>query len=269
MNRTLLTGGTGTLGTALRPRLLDAGHSVRATSRSPPADDDVEWVEMDLCDGTGVDEAVTDVDVIIHTATAPQGDSEAVDVDGTKRLLEAAANAGVSNFLYVSIVGIDEIPFSYYQHKLAAEQTVESSAVPSTILRSTQFHQFLDDILGTVSRLPFWPLPTKMKLQPIDVCEVADAVVEQARPEPQGRVPDIGGPKILTLGDIATAYRRARGLRRPVVRLPIPGGTASAFRAGKATCPDRAVGTLGWEAWLAEQYGSGTEEPASRTASPL
>jgi uncharacterized protein YbjT (DUF2867 family) len=152
MVRTLVTGGAGTLGSALRPRLLEAGHNVRASSRSPPADGDVEWVEMDLVEGTGVADAATDVDVIVHTTTAPQGDSEAVDVEGTERLLDAAAAAGVANFVYVSIVGVGEIPFPYYEHKLAAERAVEKSDVPSTIVRSTQFHSFVADLLGGLWR---------------------------------------------------------------------------------------------------------------------
>lgn len=250
MVRTVVTGGTGTLGQALRPRLLDAGHDVRATSRSPPADDAVEWVEMDLLDGTGIETAVADADVVIHAATAPQGDSEAVDVAGTERLLNAADDAGVSNFLYVSIVGVDEIPFSYYEHKLTAERAVESSVVPSTIVRATQFHQFLTDLLGSVSRLPVWPLPTKFRLQPIDAGEAADALVEHATPDPKGRVPVVGGPEVLTLGEIVTSYRETRGPWRPIVRLPVPGSVASGFRGGDATRPERDVGTVTWEDWL-------------------
>jgi uncharacterized protein YbjT (DUF2867 family) len=76
-------------------------------------------------------------------------------------------------------------------------------------------------------------------------------------PEADGRVDPVGGPAVATLGDLARAYRDARGLRRPVVRLPVPGAVARGFRAGGATCPDRAVGTRTWEEWLAERYGEG------------
>lgn len=268
MPHTLLTGGTGTLGKALRPRLQKAGRSVRATSRSPPDDDDddIEWVEMDLADGTGIEAALEDVDVVIHTASAPQGDSEAVDVAGTERLLEAADDAGISNFLYVSIVGIDNIPFSYYQHKLKAEQLVEESDVSSTIIRSTQFHQFLDEMLSPLRWLPLWPMPTNLKLQPIDVRKVADTITEHATTKASGRVPDLGGPDVLTLGEILQSYQSARDFWRPVVRLPIPGGTTSAFRAGEATCPDRTVGTMSWDAWLEEQYSSEGSAAASPSA---
>lgn len=252
--RTLVTGGTGTLGSALLPRLREAGYDVRATSRSPPSDDEVEWVAMDLADGTGIREAVADVDVVVHTASSARGDTEAVDVDGTDRLLEAAADAGVSNVVYVSIVGIDDIPYSYYQHKLTAERAVEASDVPSTVLRSTQFHPFLQEVLGAVARLPVWPFPTKMKFQPIDVDAVADRLVEHATPESSGRLKPIGGPEVRTLGELASAYRDARGTWRPIVRVPVPGAVFSAFRDGAATCPDRAVGSVTWEEWLESEY---------------
>lgn len=258
MSRVLLTGATGVLGTELRPRLLEAGHDVRAASRSPPdegGDGDVEWVEMDLEAGTGIRTAIVDADVVVHAASDARGDHEAVDVEGTRKLLDAAEATGVENFLYVSIVGIDDIPYSYYEHKLEAEAAIESSSVPSTIVRITQFYPFVAALLSAVRRLPVWPLPTDFRLQPIDTGEAAAAVVERALPEPAGRVPDVGGPEVLSVRELAEGYREALGLRRPIVRLPLPGGVASAFRAGEATCPDRDVGTRTWAEWLDAQDG--------------
>ncbi|WP_049941774.1 SDR family oxidoreductase [Haloterrigena turkmenica] len=250
--RTLLTGATGTLGRALRPRLRDAGHDVVAASRSPPSTDraDVEWVRTDFAAETGIRDAVSDVDVVVHAATAPRGDTESVDVRGTERLLVAAADAGVSNFVYVSIVGVDEIPYSYYEHKLTAERIVAESPVPSTIVRATQFHSFVHDILETIARVPIWPLPTGIRLQPIDVGEAAAAIADYATPEAAGRAPDVGGPEILTVRELAETYREVRGLRRPIVRLPLPGEVAAGFRSGAACCPDRTVGTTTWGTWL-------------------
>ena len=256
MTRTLVTGATGTLGTALRRKLAAAGREVRAASRSPPgrSEETVEWIELDLTDGTGVESAVDSVDVVVHAATAPRGDTEAVDVNGTERLLAAAADAGVANFVYPSIVGIDEIPFAYYEHKAAAEAAVEESAVPSTIVRATQFHSFVADLLDSVAKLPVWPLPTEIPLQPVAADEVAAAIVDHATEEATGRTDPIGGPEVRSVGDLTRAYRDARGLRRPVIRLPLPGSIAAGFRAGHATCPDHAVETVTWEAWLAGRY---------------
>lgn len=257
MTRTLVTGATGTLGGKLLPRLRRAGHEVVAASRSPPSNDTAtEWVRMDLTDGTGLEEALAGTDIVIHAATAPTGNSEAVDVHGTERLLQHAADADVANFLYISIVGADQIPFSYYTHKVTAAEAVASSRVPSTIVRATQFHSFVADTLGSISRLPVWPLPTAFKIQPIDAGEVASEIVDCATIEAAGPVPKIGGPEVRTLGSLARAYRDDQGLRRPVARLPVPGSVASAFRAGEATAPDRTVGTVTWEEWLTNESGT-------------
>lgn len=271
VTRTLLTGATGTLGKKLRARLLAADHDVVAASRSPPSggshgaddpatgnsgdsDGSIEWVELDLAEGTGIESAVEDVDVIVHAASDASGDHEAVDARGTRRLAEAAAAAGVSNLVYVSIVGIDAIPYSYYEHKLAAEAALRESAVPETIVRATQFHEFVDEVLETIAWLPIWPFLTDFEIQPIAAGEVADAVVEYAIEDPSGYVPEVGGPEVRTGRELAEAYRSARGLRRPIVRFPLPGTVASRFRAGAATAPERAVGTRTWEEWLIERY---------------
>ena len=255
MVRTLVTGATGRLGTALLPRLKTAGHAVRAASRTPPekSEESLEWVELDLIGGRGIESALENVDVIIHAATAPQGNTEAVDVQGTKRLLEAAQEADITNFVYPSIVGIDEIPFSYYKHKVAAETAVEGSNLATTIVRATQFHSFVAKMLSYVAKLPVWPLPTKIQLQPVDVGEVADAIVKYATLGAAGRTDPIGGPEIRSVGELAREYRTARGLRRPIIRFPIPGKTASEFRAGHAVCPDHIVGTVTWEKWLTDR----------------
>lgn len=270
MVRTLVTGATGTLGTAVQQRLAEAGHTVRAASRSPPQDGNgnIDWVELDVVEETNFETALEDVDVVIHAATAPQGETEAVDVRGTKRLLDAAEESGVENFVYPSIVGIDEIPFDYYQQKLAAETAVEASDLPSTIVRATQFHSFVADMLGYVTKLPIWPLPTKIQLQPVDVREVADRLVNHATPTASGRIDPIGGPEIQSVRHLATAYREARGLRRPIIRLPIPGKTVAAFRAGHATCPGDKVGTHTWQAWLTERYRNDGDETGSRAETP-
>ncbi len=251
--RTLLTGATGTLGDELRPRLRKTGHDVRSANRSPPADADGEWVELDLADGTGIERALEGIDVVVHAATAPRGDSEAVDARGTERLLEAAAEAGVENVCYPSIVGIDSIPLSYYEHKLAAERALEKSDVSATVVRITQFHEFVLELCGTIERLPVWPVPSGFRVQPIAAGEAADAVVEHATVEPAGRVEPVGGPEVRTAADLVRSYREVAGLRRPVVGLPVPGSVASGFRSGAATRPDRAVGSTTWGEWLRKE----------------
>lgn len=274
MTRVLVTGATGTLGSKLVTRLRSADCEVRAASRSPPVDVDGsdgqpdEWVELDLVSGAGIDAAVDGVDAVVHCASAPTGDTEAVDVEGTKRLLASAEAAGVSKFVYPSIVGIEEIPYSYYEHKLAAEEAIEESDVPHTIVRATQFHEFVHFLLDGVARLPVWFLPTNFRVQPVAAGDVAEALVAYTVGEANGRVPAVGGPAVHTLGELANSYREARGSWRPIVRVPIPGGVARGFRAGHNTCPDRAVGTVTWEEWLAGRYGESDATTRRPTGSP-
>src|SRR6478609_9607063 len=123
MPRVLLTGGTGVLGSALAERLSASGYIVRIMSRRPAPPRlaaNTEWARADLGTGEGLSAAATGADVIIHAASDPYGKTRAVDVEGTQRLLDAARAANVAHFAYVSIVGVDRIPYSLHRLKLEA-----------------------------------------------------------------------------------------------------------------------------------------------------
>ncbi|MBI1886078.1 MAG: NAD(P)H-binding protein [Chloroflexi bacterium] len=260
MARALVTGGTGGLGRELLPRLAQAGYTVRVMSRrARPADADpaVEWARAALATGEGLGGAVADVDLVMHAASSPFRQTEEVDVRGTGRLLEAAAAAGVSHFFYISIVGIDRIPFPYYRHKLAAESLIEQGHVPWSALRATQFHTLIDRFLHALVRLPVALLPADLRFQPVDTGEVAERMVAAAADGPRGRLPDLGGPEVLTLGELARAWLKARGRRAWLIRLPLPGRAAAGFRRGDNCTPEHAEGTITWAQWLSRRYGGG------------
>lgn len=251
----LLTGGTGGLGRELVRAAEAAGHTVRIASRRarpdglPPAR---EWARMDVETGDGVAGALAGADAVIHAASDPRRYA-AVDVEGTRRLVEAARAAGTPHLVYVSIVGVDQIPFGYYRAKRAAERIVAEGGVPHSILRATQFHSLVDAMLAGFARVPLlMPLPTTFRFQPLDTAEAADRLVRAAEAGPGGRLPDLGGPEVVTLGEMARAWQAARGIRRPVLHLPLPGALAAAFRAGKNTVPEGEGerGTVRWEDWL-------------------
>ncbi len=254
--RVLVTGGTGTLGQALVRAVSGAGHVVRVMSRrarsADAVGDGVEWARADIATGDGVRQALVEVDAVIHAATDPRR-SEAVDVQGTRHLVEAARAARVAHFVYVSIVGIDEIPLGYYRSKLAAERIVAESGLPHTTLRATQFHALIAGFISQAARVPvLLPLPTGFKFQSVAESEVAARLVGCLDEGPRGRVEDFGGPEVLTLGEMAAVWMEAKGVRKKLVRLPLPGAAAAAFRAGKNTAPHGARGAIRWRDWLAD-----------------
>jgi uncharacterized protein YbjT (DUF2867 family) len=263
MARVLVTGGTGGLGSELVPRLVAAGHTVRVMSRRPAPEDkasDLEWAQAQLLPPEGLAEAVAGVDAIAHCASSPFRKARQVDVDGTRRLLEAAREAGVSHFLYISIVGIDRIPLPYYKVKLAAEKVIEESGVPYSILRAPQFHSLLDRMLGAMLRFPVGFVPGFAKFQLMDTGEVAERMVTAIAAGPGGRLPDIGGPEVRSASELARAWLKARGKRRLVLPLPAFGKVAAGFRAGFNCAPDARDGRMTWEQWLERKYGSAAQQ---------
>lgn len=255
MERILLTGGRGRLGRELVPRLGAAGYTVRVMSRQEagagqPAG--TEWAQANLESGDGLAEALAGVDGVVHTASHVS--KRQVDVDGTGRLLEKSGQAGVEQLVYISIVGIDQIDFGYYKNKLAAERLIEASDVPWTILRATQFHSFVALILRSFTRLPLAFIPKNWGFQSIAEADVADQLLAAVQRGPAGRLPDIGGPEILPLDQMARAWLAAQGKRRAIVHLPMPGGLSAGFRRGLNTVPDNRVGEITWAQWLAARY---------------
>jgi uncharacterized protein YbjT (DUF2867 family) len=255
MTRVLVTGGVGGFGRALVPRLADRGYTVRILSRRlAPAGLTTEWAQADIESGAGLAAALVGVHVVVHAASSPGKHTREIDVEGTRRLLHAARAAEVAHFAYISIVGIDQIPFAYYRHKLAAEALVSDSRLPWSILRATQFHTLIDTFLRSADRLPLLLLPTDLQFQPIDAGEAAERMGEVVVAGPAGRLPDIGGPEVLTLGAMARDWMRARGRQRRIVHLPAPGAFAAALRQGRNTSPDQRYGLITWADWLRKTY---------------
>lgn len=249
MGSILVTGGTGTLGRSVVRLLRDAGREVRVFSRRARPEGEVGWASGDLLTGRGVDEAVAGVETIIHCASDPGRPRN--DIEGARRLIAAAARAGSPHLVYISIVGVDRMAFGYYKAKLRVEGMVEGSGLPWTIFRATQFHHLVLSLLKPLARLPVVPLPAATSFQPVEPAEVAAHLVELAGGGAQGRVADMGGPEVRDAGDLARAYLRARGRRRPVLRVPLPGSAAAALRRGANLAPDHATGRRTWEEFLA------------------
>lgn len=240
----LVTGGTGTLGSIVVQRLLAGNHDVRVLSRRDRTGAPYTAVTGDLRKNTGIAEAVAGADTVIHCATGPVG-----DVNSTRNLLAAAVEANVRHFLYISIVGVDRVPFRYYRAKLAAERVVENGGVPWTILRATQFHELVKRLCAGLAKPPVMPVPD-IPCQPIDAAEVADRLVRLGIEAPAGRVPDIGGPKVHRMTDLARIYLRATGQRRRLLPIRLPGKVFHAYHAGGHLASDHADGSVTFAEFL-------------------
>jgi uncharacterized protein YbjT (DUF2867 family) len=260
---TLVTGGTGTLGRLVVPRLRDAGCKVRVLSRHSHEGEEGEYVIGDLATGEGIEAAVDGAELIVHLAGSNKGDE-----DKARHLVRAASRAGARHLVYISVVGADRVPvvsgvdramFGYFASKLAAERVVADSGVPWTTLRATQFHDFILMTAQQMARLPLMPLPAGFRFQPVDAGEVAERLVELALGTPAGLVPDMGGPKVYEMRDLLRGYLQARGKHRLLVPVRLPGKAARAHRAGANLTPERAVGRRTWEEFLADRVSSSSD----------
>jgi uncharacterized protein YbjT (DUF2867 family) len=227
----LVTGGTGRLGQRLTGPLQEAGHVVRQMSRRGTGPGGVRG---DLATGRDLELALRGADVVVHAASDPRGDPWQVDVAGTRRLVEAVDRDRLRHLVYVSIVGVDRIPYGYYRAKFAAEQVLLAAGLPVTLLRVTQFHDFVDLLLDTARRGPVLPVPMGWRAQPVDVGEVATHVTDVVGRPPAGGVLEYGGPEELSAADLARAWAAARAPGVHVVATPVPGKLGAAFRDGAA-----------------------------------
>jgi len=244
-----VVGGTGTLGALVVADLLGRGERVAVLSRRDagvPAG--AEHRRVDLTSGAGLDLALDGVSAVVDAANSQKGARETL-VEGTRRLAEAGARAGVANHVTISIVGIDLVPIAYYKAKLAQEEALAASEVPWTLLRATQFPQLLDLAFTAAARFGVRPTGA-VKVQPIDPTIVAARLAAAALAAPAGRLPDLGGPRIQTLTELSRVWAAARGKRRLPLRVPAWGKIGKSLAAG-VLCDARAA-TPGedFEEWL-------------------
>jgi uncharacterized protein YbjT (DUF2867 family) len=214
MSTILITGGTGNLGKSLT-KLLDEKHiSYTIASRSNKSNA-TNVAVMDLLKNEGVKEAVQGKQIIFHLATDLKRDTEA-----TQNLLNAIDTKTNVHLIYISIVGIDKVLFNYYRQKLASENAIKASGIPYTILRATQFHEFIHQIISTFLKYRMGLLPKKVVSQPIQTEVVAEELYRLSLEKAAGKTFEIGGAEVLTLEQMAREWQQQTGKKKMDNKLP-------------------------------------------------
>ncbi|MFF7969846.1 NAD(P)H-binding protein [Streptomyces sp. NPDC007905] len=209
-------GGTGLIGSQVVKILNAAGHEAVPHSQS---------TGVDVISGQGLDEAVAGADVVVNLTNSPTFDeaSPAFFQTSMDNLLAAARKGGVGHFVILSIVGVDQVPeLDYYRAKVLQEQILTAGPIPYSIVRATQFMEFMDTVMsltadGDTVRLPATPI------QPIASKDVADAVAEVAAGAPLNGMRTIGGPEIFPLDELGRITLSRKGDGRTVVTDPTAG----------------------------------------------
>ena len=209
--KVVVVGGTGRLGSQVVAELQGRGHDAVAASPS---------TGFDTISGAGVAEGLTGADAVVDVSNAPSFDGAVVlefFQTSTGTLLAAERTAGTRHHIVLSIVGADRVPDSgYLRAKVAQERLVADGGVPYTIIRATQFFEFLGEIAdsnttdGTV-RLP------SAHLQPIAAGDLAGVVADVVEGSPTNDVIEAAGPEAIGLDELARRVLSATGDPRPVV----------------------------------------------------
>lgn len=221
--RITVAGGTGVVGRLIVENACQRGHDITVLSRTT-------GVDLTAPRRLSVDGAEVIIDVTsIRTSRAAK--SKAFFAAATGNLLTAAQAAGVGHYVLLSIVGVDDAPYGYYAGKADQEDLVTTGDVPWTLLRSTQFHEFAEQIFHRTKAGPVSLVPV-MRSQPIAACEVAVRLVDLAEAGPAGRVSDMAGPRVERMAELTRQWAKATNTKGAVVEIPLPGGFGSALRDG-------------------------------------
>lgn len=249
--RVAVVGGTGVLGKLLVAELAARGDEVLALSRKPAGalPEGASHRRVDLTSGEGLADALAGVEVVVDASNSSPRDAAPVLVEGTRRLLRAGAEAGVRHHVGVSIVGCDRVPTAYYKVKVEQEDAIAAGEVPWSLLRATQFHTLIAWAFGQAGRARVIPTGSA-HLQPVHPLVVAKRLAEAVQAEPAGRLEDVAGPEVRTLGELARAWRGA-GHRALPLRIPMIGPIGRPLREAALCNPGAAAGGPTFEQWLA------------------
>jgi len=258
-----VAGGTGLLGRAIVPALINAGHEVAILSRSDPSRDPVDpratWVRGDVTDPASLISALRGMDAVVDAVQFPNSPVEnpkkgytfeRIDLGGTKNLVDAAKAAGVPRFIGLSGAGAaEDARYHWLRFKWQEEQHIQASGLTWTIFRPSWIYGprdvSLNRFLGFAKFLPFIPVigNGKIRLNPLFVDDLAAHVAAApGRPAAENRLFEIGGPDVLTMDEIIRTALRVRGKKRFLLHQPAAlmklVASVAQFAPGRPLTPD-------------------------------
>ena len=251
----VVIGGSGLIRKKLVRRLRDSGHEVVAASPSSG---------VNAVTGEGLSEALAGAQVVVDVSNAPAWEDQAVleffEKSG-RNLLAAEATAGVRRHVALSVVGTDRLLASgYFRAKMTQERLIQMSDIPYTIVRATQFFEFVGGIaqsntVGHTVRVP------AALMQPIAADDVADALADVVMAEPLNATVDLAGPEPIRMDELVRTFLAAQGDPREVVTDPEARYFGVALNDQSLTPGDRPrIGSTRFTDWLSQSV---RPEPAS------
>jgi uncharacterized protein YbjT (DUF2867 family) len=238
-----VVGGTGLIGSQVVQKLTAAGHEAVPAAPS---------TGVDLITGKGLDAALERTEVDVNLANSPTFDEASLDFFRTSmnNLLAAGERAGVRHQVILSIVGVDQVPeMDYYRAKTLQEDLLRHGPTPYSIVRATQFFEFMDAVLSetcddTTVRLP------ATRLQPIAAADVADAVVEVATGAPLQGIRNVAGPDVFPLDELGRVALAAQQDNRTVITDDQAGMFAGVAGDVLTAGPDAHLAPTHYEDWI-------------------
>jgi uncharacterized protein YbjT (DUF2867 family) len=248
----VVIGGSGLIGTKLVNDLRKRGHEVLAASPS---------TGVNTVTGEGLTEALIGTQVVVDVANAPMWEDKAVlaffETSG-RNLLAAEAVAGVGHHIALSVVGTDRLLASgYFRAKMAQENLIKASKIPYTIVRATQFFEFVGAIAQSASDGQTVRLPPAL-MQPIVSDDVAAALADVAVADPLKRTVDLAGPEKIRMDDLVRQFLVASGDTREVITDPQARYYGVAVNDQSLTPGDNPlIGSTRFEDWLSSSRTQG------------
>jgi uncharacterized protein YbjT (DUF2867 family) len=261
----IVIGGTGRIGSQVVQKLTALGHEAVPAAPS---------TGVDLITGKGLDQALEGADVVIDVANSPTFDEASLDFFRTSmtNLLAAGERAGVRHQVVLSIVGVDQVPaMVYYRAKTLQEELLRHGPTPYSIVRATQFFEFMDAALAENSDDTTVRVPAT-HLQPIAAADVVDAVVDVATGPPLNGIRNVAGPDVFSLDELGRVTLAARHDGRRVITDDKAGMFAPVTGEVLTAGPDARLAPTHYQDWLqtaARLPGPCGQRGRDMVASPL